>query len=562
MMTKRFQRMCARICTVLVIPMLVTTPADAAQVVPKTMAEAVVSYVENTPIGVANVATPDVESGSIGTTSPSVSPAPVTSPSASPAPTATPVPNWKSAIPDDSFRKIVNDLVFDGAVQDTELVTDAMLDKIASVTGKLDVKNKEIVNLKGIEFFTGITELDCSHNNLQFLDVTNLKLLKKMDVSYNELTELTVGSDNVFEDLNCSNNRLTVLNLAAMTTILQLDCSSNEIATLNVDGLYQLKILDCSDNALSGLAVGGLVALEELYADGNALLNLDVSMLKKLNVLECRKSELTLPVEAIGESFCGVVLPTGAAKPTDISDSGAYDEATSGIVWDKIKGVPAKITYTYAVTGKQQNVSVTIYTDKTAFVEKAVKVGSVGTLTVASTGYNKVKVSWSGADGATGYRVYRSTSKDGTFTRIKSITSSSKVTYTDSGISCGTTYYYKVRAYRLIDGNYYWGEYSNVVSGKPVPAAPGGVSVSKASKNYVKVSWNKVSGADGYRVYRSTSNTSGFSKIKTVKSGATISTNKKTTRYKKYYYKVRAYKTVNGKKVWGQYSTVKGKTLK
>ena len=83
--------------------------------------------------------------------------------------------------------------------------------------------------------------------------------------------------------------------------------------------------------------------------------------------------------------------------------------------------------------------------------------GKVDTLTVDSSGYNKVKLTWSGVDGATGYRIYRSTSKTSGFTKIKSITTNSKVTYTNSGISCGTQYYYKVRAYRLIDGNYYFG---------------------------------------------------------------------------------------------------------
>ncbi len=562
-MTKRFQRICARVCSVLMIPMLVVTPMDAAENVQKTKAAAVeIVDVETAPVsgGIQSpipTASPSVESSTVES-----GPVATVDPSASPMPTATPVPNMKSAIPDDAFRKYVNDTYFNGTLKDTDLLSDDKLAKLAAVTGTLEVRGKDIVNLKGIEYFAGITGLDCAHNKLQFLDITKLTKLKSIDVSYNDLTELTAGKDNVLEHVDCSDNNLSALNLASMTTVLTLDCSDNEITTLNIAGLYQLKTLDCSNNALTALAVEGLVALEKLYANGNAILSLDVSTLKALNVLECRKSELTLPVEAIGESFCGVVLPTGAAKPSNISDSGTYDETTRGIVWDKIKGVPAKITYTYAVTGKAQNVTVTIYTDKTSFVEKAVKVGGVGTLTVSSTGYNKVKLAWNGADGASGYRVYRSSSKTGKFTKIKTITSSSKVTYTNSGISCGTTYYYKVRAYRVIDGNYYWGAYSSVVSGKPVPAAPGGVSIGKASKKYVKVSWNKVSGADGYRVYRSTSKTSGFSKIKTVKSGATISCKKKTTRYKKYYYKVRAYKTVNGKKVWGKYSAVKGKTLK
>lgn len=467
----------------------------------------------------------------------------------------------KTAIPDENFRKYVNDTIFAGQLKDEQSFTTAMLKEIGKYTGTLDISGKGIVNIKGIEYFTGITELNASHNNLQLVDVSTLDNLKKIDVSYNDLTQFTVGKDNVLVDIDCSNNNLTILNLAGFTTVETVDCSNNKLTMLNVAGLYKLTSLDCSDNDLTALSVDGLVALERLYCDGNALLSLDVSSLKNLKVLENRKSEITLKVQAVGTD-CGVVLPTGAAAPANISNSGAYNATERAIVWDKITGVPASFTYTYAIPGTIQNVTVTVNVDKTDYVEKAVTVGKVDTLTVASSAYNKVKLTWSNVDGATGYRVYRSTSKTSGFTKVKSITSNSKITYTNSGLSCGTTYYYKVRAYRLIDGNYYFGEYSSVISGKPVPAAPGSVAVAKASRTKVKLSWNKVTGASGYRIYRSKSKTSGFSSFKTIKSGSTITLTKATTRNVKYYYKIRAYKTVNGKKVWGTYSAVKAKTLK
>lgn len=467
---------------------------------------------------------------------------------------------FKTAIPDENFRKAINEMIFSGEVKDEDSFTKSMLQSIQDYTGELDVSGKKIVNLKGIEYFTGITELNASFNNLQLLDVSALTNLQKINVSYNDLTEFTYGKENSLVEINCANNNLTILSLAGVTGIEKLNCSNNKLTMLNVAGLYKMISLDCSDNELPSLAVDGLVALEELYCDGNALLSLDVSTLKNLRILENRKSEITLKVQAVG-SDCGVVLPAGAVTPTNISNEGAYNSTNRAIVWDKITGVPASFTYTYVIAGTLQSVTVTVNVDKTDFVEKAVSVGRVETLATASSAYNKVKLTWSNVDGATGYRVYRSTSKTSGFTKVKSITKNSTVTYTNSGLSCGTTYYYKVRAYRLIDGNYYFGDYSAVVSGKPVPAAPGSVSVAKASKKKVKISWNKVTGASGYRVYRSQSKTSGFSKIKTVTSGSKLTYTKSTSRKVKYYYKVRAYTTINGKKVWGAYSAVKAKTL-
>ena len=468
---------------------------------------------------------------------------------------------FKTAIPDENFRKFINETFFGEKVKDDDKFTKEMLTQLQDYTGLLNVSAKKIVNLKGIEYFTGITELDASYNNLQLLDISTLKDLKKVNVAYNDLTQFTYGKDNALTDINCRNNNLTILNLAGVTSMETLDCSNNKLTMLNVAGLYQLTFLDCSDNDLTSLGLDGLVALEKLYCDGNALVTLDVSSLKNLKVLENRRSEITLKVQAVGTD-CGVILPAGAATPSNISNSGAYNATSKAIIWDNIKGVPASFTYTYVIPGTLQSVTVTVNVDKTDFVEKTVTLGKVDALTVASTGYNKVKLTWSGVDGATGYRIYRSTSKTSGFTKIKSITTNSKVTYTNSGLSCGTTYYYKVRAYRLIDGNYYFGSYSPVISGKAVPAAPGSLTVAKYSRKKVKLSWNKVSGATGYRIYRSKSKTSGFSKIKTITSGSTLTYTKATSRNVKYYYKIRAYKTVNGKKVWGTYSKVKAKTLK
>lgn len=536
MIRRHLKKICIGVCGVLMVQMTAVTPVNA-EVIP------------------ASAPAPQVESGSTALP---------TSPPAQIETDAVVIPEgttFKSAIPDDNFRKFINETYLDKKAKDDDKFTSETAGKLQAVTGVLDISGKKIVNLKGIEYFTNITELNVSYNNLQFVDISPLTRLEKIDVSYNDLTQFSYGKENELKEIRCRNNNLSILSLSGMTSLETLDCSNNKLTMLNVAGLYQLVWLDCGNNDLTSLGLDGLVALERLYCDGNALLTLNVSSLKNLKVLENRRSEITLKVQAV-ETDCGVVLPTGAETPANISNGGAYKAASRAIIWDKITGVPASFTYTYVIPGTLQNVTVTVNVDKTDFVDKSVKLGKVDTLKVASSGYNKVKLTWSGVDGATGYRIYRSTSKTSGFTKIKSITSNSKVTYTNSGISCGTQYYYKVRAYRLIDGNYYFGEYSGVVGGKPVPAKPGSVSVAKYSRTKVKLSWNKVAGASGYRIYRSKSKTSGFSKIKTVTSGSKLNYVRKTSRNVKYYYKIRAYKTVNGKKIWGTYSAVKAKTLK
>lgn len=90
------------------------------------------------------------------------------------------------------------------------------------------------------------------------------------------------------------------------------------------------------------------------------------------------------------------------------------------------------------------------------------------------------------------------------------------------------------------------------------PSRVSKLKVKKTSKRVVKVSWKKQKNVSGYEVYRSTKKNRSFKKITTLKKAGKISyVNKKLKKGKTYYYKVRAYKVVSGKKVYGKFSTVK-----
>lgn len=113
-----------------------------------------------------------------------------------------------------------------------------------------------------------------------------------------------------------------------------------------------------------------------------------------------------------------------------------------------------------------------------------------------------------------------------------------------------------MRAYVTVDNKKIYGEFSNIVSSAPKLTSPTVTLSSKNRKAYIK--WSKISGANGYEVYRSTSKSGTYSKVKIVTNGSTTSyTNSNLTKNKVYYYKVRAYRTVSGKKVYSSYSSVK-----
>ena len=102
----------------------------------------------------------------------------------------------------------------------------------------------------------------------------------------------------------------------------------------------------------------------------------------------------------------------------------------------------------------------------------------------------------------------------------------------------------------------------------PAVTAPKPVNVSlskpkvtlKRGKKYAVIKYKKVKNAHGYEIYRSNKKKSGYKKVATTKK--TSYKNKKLKSRKKYYYKVRAYRTVNGQKYYSSYSAVKSVKVK
>ena len=109
----------------------------------------------------------------------------------------------------------------------------------------------------------------------------------------------------------------------------------------------------------------------------------------------------------------------------------------------------------------------------------------------------------------------------------------------------GTTYKYKVKAYRGTAEN----AFSSIVSAKPTLAKV--KSLKAKGQKKVKLTWTKVPGADGYVIYRSNKKNGKFKQIQVIKKGKTTTfTQKKLKKGKKFYYKIRAYRKVGGKKVY------------
>ncbi len=84
---------------------------------------------------------------------------------------------------------------------------------------------------------------------------------------------------------------------------------------------------------------------------------------------------------------------------------------------------------------------------------------------VATTTYSKkIKLSWGQVSNAGGYQIYRKDSYNGSFKKIKTITSGTTTRYTSSGLSKNHEYYYKVRAYVKTSAGTIYSDYATLTA--------------------------------------------------------------------------------------------------
>jgi hypothetical protein len=180
---------------------------------------------------------------------------------------------------------------------------------------------------------------------------------------------------------------------------------------------------------------------------------------------------------------------------------------------------------------------------KTWYPEKNVVQPVLKSLSNISEG---VKVTWSKAENAKKYEVYRSTNGGG-YSRVKTTTSTS---WTDESVKSGTKYSYKI--YGINDDYESKPSNSKSIYFVSVPSLSS-VTNSKGKKMVVK--WKKISSASGYEIqYSTNSSFSGAKKITVSKNSTVSKTISSLTKGKKYYVRIRSYKKSGDSKYYSAWS--------
>jgi titin len=179
----------------------------------------------------------------------------------------------------------------------------------------------------------------------------------------------------------------------------------------------------------------------------------------------------------------------------------------------------------------------------TASATTLIPPAAASSLTATASSATQINLSWTSNSGGqeTGFKIYQSTDGGVTFSWHDTV-STAVTTYSDTGLSASTTYYFEIVAYSTAAGN---GSPSNVASTATpaVPAAPSNLGATSSSSTQANLTWtdNSYPQETGFKIYRSTDGGVTYGWHDTVGQGVTTYTDTGLNGGATYYYEVRAY---------------------
>ena len=180
------------------------------------------------------------------------------------------------------------------------------------------------------------------------------------------------------------------------------------------------------------------------------------------------------------------------------------------------------------------------------------RLGKTELVSTKDGGKGSIIVSWKAAEGAEGYRIFKKFA-GGNWQKLTDVTAD-KLSYEDTSGVTGKAYTYTVRAFKIADGQEVLGEYDRTgLTATKLPARVTLKSAKEDGQGGICVSWNKLSTATGYRIFRKEPGSSWRGITNVTANTVTSYIDKDILSGKNYIYTVRAYKVYEGKTIFGSF---------
>ena len=191
-------------------------------------------------------------------------------------------------IPDPKFEQELINLGLDAGPLDG-FVPRANISSITS----LNVANRNITDLTGIQDFVSLKSLACNNNNLTNLDLSKNTALTNLLSDRNQLIALDVSKNTAITNLSCTNNRLTSLDVTKNIALKSFYCDDNLLKDIDVSKNTALITFGCGTNLLTSLDITKNTGLTSFGCDRNKLTSLDVTKITQLTSFGCSYNLLT-----------------------------------------------------------------------------------------------------------------------------------------------------------------------------------------------------------------------------------------------------------------------------
>ena len=486
------------------------------------------------------------------------------------------VPIDSSRFPDVAFAAYLSEAVDadrDGYLSETE---------ISSVVS-MDISGLGILDLKGIEVFTGLKSLDCSGNSLIELDLSALPALEEFRCEGNRRV-VEADGDNRFTlpfVLADSAARIRNLHGASWEDGSEGGClvaSAQEVSyTYDTGSAFELSVTVSLEQFLRDISSASVGKIANVIYSGKAI--------KPAIALTCQGEKLSPAAYSISyknnvNAGTAQITVTGKApfKGTKQVSFRILPKSIKKLSCSKI----SKKTYTgkkiepsiqlkdgskklkknrdYTVTYKNNRqtgratAKITGKGNYKGAIQRTFQIlpRKVSAFKAGKRADVSITLKWKKSASISGYQVFQYQPKSKKYKKIKTLKAKSSSLAVKKLSPC-TTYRFKIRAYKKSGKSTFYGAYSKVLKVQTKVAAPKMSAVSER-KSQVRVSWTKVKKATGLELSYRKGNES-FQKL------SSVSRNETNTTYifncqegAAYTFRMRAYRESGGKKDYGPYS--------